>query len=118
MELYLNHYYLAVIRSIDRIYKLYIRGMITACEAKDSTKEVANEMDNDLNLSWAKLESLLNENIRESNREKDVMIKDIIIQIYLNGAFAGTYVAEVNALITYAMYLATGKFYLKVDDLY
>lgn len=118
MELLLNSYYLEVIRSIDHIYRLYIRGLLTACEAKETTKEVVSEMDSDLNLNWAKLESLLNANIRESNREKDTMIKDIIVQIYLNGAFAGEYMAEVNALITYAMYLATGKFYLKVDDLY
>ena len=117
--MFLNDYYNAVIRSVERIYRLYIRGLLTADEAKTATKKIGFEIYSDIKLNQAKLEILLMENIRESNKEKDSLIKDCIVKIYLNNVYGlPEEGGEIGALISYALYLATGKFFLTEEDLY
>ena len=115
----LELYYTEVVRVIRNTYKQYIRGLLTASEAKQITKEVGSEMYSDLKLDNEKLSILLNLNIREEKVVEDKLIADCIIQLYMNNVYGiAKQGAEISALISYALYLATDKFYLSEEDLY
>ena len=106
----LELYYTEVVRIIRNTYKQYIRGLLTASEAKQITKEVGSEMYSDLKLDNEKLSILLNLNIREEKVTEDKLITDCIIQLYMNNVYGiAKQGAEISALISYALYLATDK---------
>ena len=115
--LLLNRYYKGIIEEVSDVDNLYVKGLITSKEAETSIRAIGVEMFSDLKLTEAKLRALLIANIRETNKEKDSLIVDVIINIYINNIYGlSEEGAEVSALINYALYLATNKFYLTIEN--